>query len=55
MNIGRMYTPPIFITRGIDPSTPGIGAHDECWKGVPPCNIHREGYRPLDTGFRSTQ
>ena len=43
MNIGGAYTPPIFIARGKDHSTGGIGARDEYWKGVHPSNIHREG------------
>ena len=63
MNIGRVYTPAIFIARGIDSSTGGIGARDEYWKGVHPSNIqgvhpsniHREGYRPLDRGYRGAR
>ena len=50
MNIGRVYTPPIFIARDIDPSIGGMGAHDEYWKGVHPSYIHCEGYEPLDGG-----
>ena len=52
MNVRTVYTPPAFIVRGIDPSTRGMGAHDEYWTGVNPSNIHREGYRPLDMGCR---
>ena len=48
MNIGRGYTPPKFIARGIDPSTRGIAERDEYWKVVHPFNIHREGYKALD-------
>ena len=51
MNIGKVYTPPIIIAKGIDRSTRGIGAHDEYWKGVHPSDIHGEGYRPLDRGI----
>ena len=54
MNIERVY-PSTFIARGIDPSMGGIGAHDECWKGAHPSNIHREVYRPLDRGCRGTR
>ena len=49
VNIGRVYTPPTFIAKGMVASTGGIGPCDECCKGVHPSNIHREGYRPLDT------
>ena len=52
MNIGGVYTPPIFIVRGIDPSTGRMGAHDKYWTGVNPTNIQRKGYRPLDRGYR---
>ena len=31
MNIGKVYTPPTFIARGIYPSKGGIGARDEYW------------------------
>ena len=63
MNIGRVYTPPIskvhtppiFIASAIDPSTGGIGARDEYWKGVHPCNIHRKGYGPVGGGYRGTR
>ena len=44
-----MYTLAIFIARGIDHSTGGIGARDERWGGLHPSNIHREGYIPLST------
>ena len=50
MNIGRVYTPPMFIARNIDPSTWGMGERNEEWKSVHPSNIHREAYRPLDMG-----
>ena len=50
MNIGRVHTPPIFIARGVDPLTGGIGAHDEYLKDVHPSHIYRAGYRPLNTG-----
>ena len=52
MNIRRVYTPPIFIARGIDPWIGGMGAHNEYWTGVHPTNIQRKGYRPLDRGYR---
>ena len=55
MHIGGVYNPPIFIARGIDPSTRGLGVKDEYWKGVYPSNIHREEYRPLDMEYRGTQ
>ena len=55
MNIGRVHTPKTFIATGIYPLTGGIGAHDEYWEGVHPSNIHREGYRPLDMGYRGTR
>ena len=55
MNIGRVYTPPTFIAKGIDASTGDIGARDDCWKDVHPSNIHDEGYRPLDTWYRGTR
>ena len=50
MNDRRVYTSPILIARCMDHSTGGSGAHDEYWKAVHPCNIHGEGYRPLDGG-----
>ena len=31
MNVRRVYIPPKFIVRGIDPARGGIGAHHECW------------------------
>ena len=52
MNIGKVYTPPIFIVRGMNPSMGGKGANDEYWKGVYLSNIHCEGYKPLDRGYR---
>ena len=55
MNIGRVYTPPTFIARGIHPSIGDIGARDEYWEGVHPSNIHRKGYTPLDRGYRGTR
>ena len=55
MKIGGVYTPPMFSASGIDPSIVGIGAHDQYWTGVHPSNIHCEGYRPLDRGYRGTQ
>ena len=55
MNIGRVYTSPKFIPRGIDHSRGGIDASHEYCKGVHPSNIHHEGYRPLHTGYRGTQ
>ena len=55
MNIGRGYTPPMFITRGKAPSTGDIGPRHEYRKGLHPSNIHREGYRPLDKGYRGTR
>ena len=54
-NIGGVYTPTMFIATGTDPSTGGVGVRDEDWKGVHACNIHREGYRPLNRGHRSTR
>ena len=55
MNVGRVYIPKTFITRGTDPSTMGIGARDECWEGVKRSYPHGEEYRPLDTGYRGTR
>ena len=55
MNIGGVYTPPIFIARGMNPSTGGKRAHDEYWKGVHPSNINREEYRRVHMGYRGTQ
>ena len=55
MNIGRVYTSPTFIARGIDQSRRGIDASDKYCKGAHPTNIHHEGYRPLDRGYRGTQ
>ena len=54
MNIGRVYTPSIFIARGIYTSIGGIRACDEHWRGIHPSNIHREGKRPLDGGYKGT-
>ena len=54
MNIEGVYTPPKFITRGIDPSTRGTGAHNEYQTGVHPSDIHRQWYRALDMGCRGT-
>ena len=48
MSIGRVYTPPTFIARGIDHSKGGVGARDEYWKGVHPSNIHHKGYTGLN-------
>ena len=50
-----VFTAPTFIARGIDPTTRNIGTSDDYWKGAHPSNIHREGYRPLDTGKRGTR
>ena len=55
MNIRRVYTPQTFIARGINHSKGDIGARDEYWKGVHPSNIHREGYSPLDMGYRGAR
>ena len=55
MNIGRVYTPAIWVARGRDPSIGGIGAYNEYWKGVNPSNIRREGYRPFDMGYSGTR
>ena len=55
MNIRRVYTPPIFIARGIDASIGGIGARDEYWWGVHPSNIDREGYKPLNRTYGGTR
>ena len=55
MNIGRVYTPQIFNARGLEPSTWGIGARGEYWKGIHPSNVHREGYRPFDSGYEGTR
>ena len=55
MYIGRVYTPPILIARGIDPWIGGIGAYAEYWKGVHPSNIHHEGYGPLNRGYKGTR
>ena len=55
MNIATLYTLRIFIARGIDHSTGGIGADHEYWKGVHPSNIHGEEYRRLNMGHRSTR
>ena len=42
INVGRVYTPPTFIARGIDHSTGGIGARNEYSKGhTPPIFIAR--------------
>ena len=41
INVGRVYTPPTFIARGIDHSTRGIGARDECWVYTAPKFIAR--------------
>ena len=55
MNIGRVYNPPILIARCILPLKAGIGAHDEYWEDAHRSNIHRQGYTPLDRGYRITQ
>ena len=50
MNIDKVYTPPIFIARGIHPSTKGIEAHNGYWEDVHPSNIHSEGCTPPKRG-----
>ena len=55
MNSGRVYIPETFVTAGMYPLIGGIRADDEHWEGVHPINIHCEGYRPLDRGYRGTQ
>ena len=51
MKIGRVYTPAIFIVRGTDPSTKGIGVQNEYWEGAHPSNIHHRGIHPLVGGI----
>ena len=51
----RVYNSPIFIPRGIDPSTGGMGVGNENWKGVYPSNMHRDGDISLDGGYRGTR
>ena len=55
MNIGRMYTPPIFIAGCIHPCAEGIGARDEYWEREHPSNLHCKAYRPLIRGYRGTR
>ena len=43
----------IFIARDIDHSKWRIGARDEYWKGVHPCNIHRGGYTTSTGGIEA--
>ena len=55
MHIGRVYTSPIFIARGVDHTRGDVDASGKYCKGVHPSDIHHEGYRTLDRGHRDTQ
>ena len=51
MNIGRVYTAPIFIASHVEPSTMDIGARDEYWKGVNPPTFIVRGTDPSIGGI----
>ena len=55
MNIGRVYTPPTFIARGIAHSTRGIGACDEYWNGVHPFQHSSRGVYRANTNIFKIQ
>ena len=51
LNVGGVYTPPIFITCPYATCPIVYTAHDEWWRGVPPSNIRRVPLSSLSSGF----